>query len=364
MNVIVHDPLVSDEVVNELDLKSVDLENIWKNSDVISVHVPLNDRTKNLISYDELAKCKTGVAIINCARGGIVNEKALLKSLKEGKVSGAGLDVFESEPPDFNLGLIQHPAVVSTPHLGASTEEAQQKVAVQIAEQVVEYFTSGTATGAVNATSIKEITLDNLKAYIRLAEVLGKILSQIRNGSLKKLVVNYYGELIPDHTRILSTAFLKGFLSEEMEEPVNYINANILAEEMGIILEEVVSTDVREYYNLIETRIITDIKEWKFKGTVFGNSELRIVNVNNFPVEFKPEGNILIYSNIDKPGMLTSVSKVLSNSNINIAALSLGRLTEGDYALTVINLDNSVVDELKKTISSIEGIKDIYSVCI
>ena len=364
MKVISFDPLVSADAVSDLDIQLVSLDEIWKNADVISVHTPLNDRTKYLISYNELSKCKTGVVIINCARGGIVNEKDLLKSLKEGKVSVAGLDVFESEPPDFSLGLIQHPAVVSTPHLGASTEEAQQKVAVQIAEQLVEYFNNGSSVGAVNASSLKEILNENLKAFIKLAEVQGKILSQIRKDSLQKLTIIFNGELFRSSVKLLSTAFLKGFLSEEMDSTVNYINAPLLAEEIGIVLEEIISTDNREYVNLLETKIFTNSGEWKFCGTVFGSSELRIVEINNYPVEFKPEGNILIYKNIDKPGMLASVSSELSLSNINIASLSLGRKSEGDYALTIVNIDSPISEEVKNSISAIDGIKDIYTVCI
>ena len=364
VKIIVHDPIISNDVISELNLKSVTLDDIWKNSDIISVHVPLNDRTKNLVSYDELARCKDGVAIINCARGGIVNEKALLKALKEGKVSGAGLDVFESEPPDFSSGLVQHPAVVSTPHLGASTEEAQKKVAIQIAEQVVDYFNSGTITGAVNTSMLKELTTDYLKSFLKLSEVLGKILSQVRRGSLKKISISYTGEQIHGYTKLFSTALLKGFLSEELDDAVNFINANLLANEKGILLEETISTDSKEYYNLIEATLTTDSDYWQFTGTVFGGNEIRIVNVNKYSVEFKPEGNLLLYRNIDKPGMLTAVSKQLSSANLNIAGLSLGRLTEGEHALTVISTDSSIEEDLKNSISSIEGIKDIYSVYI
>jgi len=364
MKIISFDPIVSAESVSDLDIQLVSPDEIWKTADIISVHTPLNDKTKYLISYNELSKCKTGVVIINCARGGIVNEKDLLTGLKEGKVSAVGLDVFETEPPDFSLGLIQHPSVVCTPHLGASTEEAQQKVAVQIAEQIVDYFKYGIPAGAVNASTLKEISNENLKSFVKLAEVQGKILSQVRKDSLQKLTISFNGELLRSSVKLLSTALLKGFLSEELDSTVNYINAPILAEEMGIVLEEIISTDNREYLNLIESKILTNAGEWKFSGTVFGSNELRIVEINNFPVEFKPEGNILIYKNIDKPGMLASVSRELSLSNINIASLSLGRKSEGDYALTIVNIDSAINKEVKKSITDIDGIKDIYTVCI
>jgi D-3-phosphoglycerate dehydrogenase len=364
MKIISFDPLVSSDAISDLDIQLVSLDDIWKTADIISVHTPLNDKTKYLISYNELSKCKTGVVIINCARGGIVNEKDLLAGLKEGKVSAVGLDVFESEPPDFNLGLIQHPAVVSTPHLGASTEEAQQKVAVQIAEQIVEYFKKGNPAGAVNSSSMKDISSENLKSFVKLAEVQGKILSQVRKDSLQKLTIIFKGELFRSSSKLLSTALLKGFLSEELDSTVNYINAPLLAEEMGIVLEEIISTENKDYLNLIETKIVTNSGEWKLSGTVFGSNELRIVEINNYPVEFKPEGNILIYKNVDRPGMLASVSRELASSKINIAGLSLGRKSEGDDALTIINIDSPIDQKIKNSISSLNGVKEIYSVYI
>lgn len=362
MKIISYDPIVSADSVSDLDLQLVNLEDIWKSADVISVHTPLNDRTKNLISYEVLQNCRAGVVIINCARGGIVNEKDLLKALKEGMVSAVGLDVFENEPPDFGTGLIQHPAVVSTPHLGASTEEAQQNVAIQIAKQITAYFNEGSSFGSVNALALKEISDETQKSFVSLAEVLGKFSSQLRKDSLTKISLTLRGELLKGSTKILSTAFLTGFLSEEIDTSVNYINANMIADEMGIILDEIVSAEHREYQNLIEVKLITNSEEWKFSGTVFGNIDLRIVEMNDYPVEFKPEGNILIYKNIDKPGMLSSVSSELSLSNNNIASLSLGRKSAGDLALTVVNIDSKISGEVKKSISMIDGIKEIFTV--
>ncbi len=364
MKVIAFDPIVSGDAISDLDIQLTTLDDIWKYADIISVHTPLNERTKNLISYNELAKCKPTVMVINCARGGIVNEKDLLLALKDGKISSVGLDVFESEPPDFSIGLIQHPSVVCTPHLGASTEEAQQKVAIQIAEQIVGYFTDGSVSGSVNASSLKEISNDILKSFVKLSEILGRLLSQVRRDTLVKIRISFSGELLKSFTKILSTSLLKGFLSEEMDTTINFINAPVIAEESGIVLEEIISTDHRDYLNLIEAEIRTSSGEWKFSGTVFGNNDLRIVEINNYQVEFKPEGHILIYKNIDKPGMLASVSQELSSSNINIASLSLGRKSEGDLAMTVVNVDTKLNEEIKKSISSIEGIKDIYTVCI
>lgn len=364
MKIIAFDPLVSADSVSDFDIQLVPIDDIWANADVISVHTPLNERTKNLLSYKVLSNCKRGVMIINCARGGIVNENDLLRALKDGIVASVGLDVFETEPPDFSTGLVQHPSVVSTPHLGASTEEAQRKVAIQIAEQIVKYFNEGISSGSVNASVLKEISGENLKSFVRLSEVLGKLLSQVRKDSLVKITITYRGKLLNNSTKILSTALLKGFLSEELDTTINFINASVIAEERGIVLDEIVSSDHRDYLNLIEVKMITIDGELKFSGTVFGNNDLRIVEIDDYQVEFKPEGNILIYKNIDRPGMLASVSKELSESNINIANLSLGRKSEGEFALTVINIDNNLDMELKSKISLINGIEDIFTVRI
>jgi D-3-phosphoglycerate dehydrogenase len=190
------------------------------------------------------------------------------------------------------------------------------------------------------------------------------LLSQVRKDSLIKISIGCSGELFRSSTKLLAAALLKGFLSEEIDTTVNFINSPVIAEEMGIVLEEISSTDHRDYQNLIEAKIITSSGEWKFSGTVFGNHDLRIVEINDYQVEFKPEGNILIYKNIDKPGMLASVSQELSSSKINIASLSLGRNSEGDLAMTVVNVDSQLNEEIRNTISSIDGIKDVYTVSI
>ncbi len=364
MKIISYDPLVSSDSISELGIHLVSLDEIWNDADIISVHTPLNDRTKKLISYEQLSKCKTGVVIINCARGGIVCEADLLKALKEGKVSAAGLDVFENEPPDFSTGLLQHPSVVSTPHLGASTEEAQQKVAVQIAEQIIDYFKKGSLFGAVNASGLNDISNENLKAFIKLSEQMGKLLAQIMKVPFTKLSIKLHGELFNGFEKLISAAFLKGFLAEQLDATVNFINAALLADEIGIVIEETVSSEHRDYLNLIEVKKNMSSLDLSLSGTVFGNSEFRIVEMNKFNVEFKPEGSILIYSNIDKPGMLSTVSSKLAIENINIASLSLGRKTEGDFALTIISTDSQINAEVRNSISKIDGIKDIYSVYI
>ncbi len=363
MNVIGYDPVLSEEVATKLGVNLVNLDQIFIQSDIITVHVPLNEETKGLISDETLAKCKDGVKIINCARGGIVDEAALLKGLDSGKVSSAAFDVYVSEPPEFNGPFIQHPKVVTTPHLGASTEEAQEKVAIQIAEQIVDMFNQKGIKGAVNAAAIAGGGSLELAPYVKLGENLGALHSQLIKGQLKKININYSGELLHNYTTLLSTAVLMGFLSKRMGE-VNLINAPFLAKEMGIIVNETKTGANLDYTNLMTVEFVTDSEQRALAGTVFGNNELRVVDVDKFHLELKPEGNLLFYSNIDRPGMLANVGKILADADINIAGLSLGRTEMGKEALTVINVDSEIQKDVVKAISEINGITKVFAVKI
>ncbi len=362
MQVIGYDPVLSEEVAAKLGVKLTELDEIFAGSDMITLHVPLADETRNLISKNSLAKCKDGVKIVNCARGGIVDEAALVEALDSGKVSSAAFDVYVKEPPEYDGALIQHPKVVTTPHLGASTEEAQEKVAIQIAEQIVDLFNGKGVKGAVNASAVEAAGDKEAGAYTKLAENLGALHAQLIKGKLKQININYGGELLHTHTNLLSTAVLKGFLSKMMSEPVNMINAPFLAKEMGIVIDETKSGANSDYKNLMTVNLITDKEHRSLAGTVFGNNETRVVNIDDYHLELNPEGNLLFYSNIDKPGMLATVGQILADANINIAGLSLGRKDKGKDALTVINVDGEIDKKVTSEISSIDGVKNVYAV--
>lgn len=364
MNVLAFDPVVSKELADKAGAELVDLETVFRESDIITVHVPLNDETKNLISEKTLLKCKDGVKIINCARGGIINENDLVEALGSGKVSAAAFDVYEKEPPDFSGKLINHPKVVATPHLGASTEEAQEKVAVQIAEQIVELFRKKSARGIVNASAVEVEEGNQLKPYVKLAENIGLLHSQLIKGQLKQININFSGSLLHTATSLLSTSFLKGFLSRKLSEFVNLINAPFLAREMGIIINEIKTGANSSYTNLLTVECETGSETRSLAGTVFGNSEIRIVNIDAYHLELKPEGHMLFYTNIDKPGMLATVGKILADANINIAGLSLGRLEAGKEALTVINTDSEIKQNILNRISAVKGVNEISKVNI
>ncbi|MBI5663426.1 MAG: phosphoglycerate dehydrogenase [Ignavibacterium album] len=364
LNIIGFDPLLSEDIASELGVKLLKLDDIWKLADIITVHVPLNSETKNLINKEILNKCKDGVKIINCARGGIVNESELLEALNKGKVSGAALDVYETEPPDFGNPLLKHPKVICTPHLGASTEEAQELVAIQIAEQIVDYFSTGKISGAVNLSAFSEEPPEEIKMFFNLCEKLGIFSAQLLNERLKKITIELSGENLHKFSKELSLAFAKGFLSKKMAEAVNYVNTPIILRELKISIDEKLSSEDSTFRNLISVEMHTDKYNKKISGTVFGKNELRIIRIDEYLLEVKPEGNLLVYKNIDKPGMLASVGKILAEKNINIAGLSLGRITQGKDALTIISTDDAINAEELKRIKELGGIKEIAFVQI
>lgn len=360
MNVIGYDPVLSADVAAKIGVELVSsLDEIYRRSDFITVHVPLNDETRGMIGREELAGCKRGVRIINCARGGIVDEDALLEALESGQVAGAALDVFSEEPPPKGHPLIQHPRVIVTPHLGAATEEAQEKVAIQIAHQIADALKGRAIVGAVNAEILQLAMNEEIKPYLLLAEKIGLLQAQILKGKVLSVTGIFIGELLKNSSRILTSAFLKGMLIYFMSEPVNYINAPVIAKEMGLNVSERTGEGDGNYTHLLKFEVRTDRETRTIAGTVFGNNDIRIVGVDDFHFEFKPEGILLVYSNIDRPGMLASVSSILARSDINIAGLSLGRYGIGQRALTVMSVDNEIPQEVLREISSIDGIFDV-----
>lgn len=362
MKIIGYDPLLSSDVAKDFSISLVDLEQIWKQSDLITVHVPLNDSTKNLFCTATLNKCKNGVKIINCARGGIVNESDIVEALDSGKVSSAAFDVYETEPPDFTGKLINHPKVVCTPHLGASTDEAQGKVSVQIAEQIIQYFREGKISGAVNIKGFYKPVDEDIQPYLTLGERLGSFISQIFDRKLKQINITLSGKSLHSFDSEITASVLKGFLESRLSEPVNYVNAFLIVEEMGIGINQLRKAESNLYKNLITVELNSESGNQKISGTLFGNKELRIVEIDDYHLEIKPEGNLILYRNIDKPGMLASVGKILADAEINIAGLSLGRIQKGKEALSVINVDSKVNDSILTQISLIDGILSIYSV--
>ncbi len=361
MTTIGYDPVLSAEVASKLNIELVSLEEVYGRSDFITVHTPLTDETRHLISDDEIAKCREGVRFLNCARGGILDEAALLRGLESGKVAGVALDVFVEEPPRDNP-LLKHPRVIATPHLGASTGEAQEKVAVQIAQQLADLLKERGVAGAVNAEVIRLAMKRELKPFIGLAERLGALQAQLMSGQLKKLSVVCSGQVLVQSSDLISAAVLKGILSHLMTDPVNLVNAPVLARELGIAIVEEKESDHEVYTHLVAVEYETNRERRRFAGTVFGNSSPRLVEMDGYRFEVSPEGYLLFYKNIDRPGMLATVGSILADAKINIAGLALGRDKPGQRALTVINVDSPIPENLLQRMEQIDGVFEVKSV--
>lgn len=364
MKVVAYDPFVSSEKLGRFDIEPVDIDKLFKVSDIITVHTPVTSETKGLIGKKALGKMKKGVRIINCARGGIVDEKALYEAVKSGKVAGAALDVYEKEPPT-DSPLLELDNVLTMPHLGASTVEAQENVAVDIAYQVVDVLKGGPIRNAVNMPSIDVELLKQLQPYISLGEKLGLLLAQLIPGQLQELRVRYSGEVSEYNVAPITVAVLKGMLGHALQETVNFVNAPIIAKERGIKVIESKSSIVEDFADLIYVIVRTTgtKEEFSVAGTLFGHKkDPRVVRINRYHVDAVPEGFILVLMNEDKPGIIGNVGTILGRNNINIAGMTLGRNVVGGQAVTMLNVDSRVSEEALKEISKAPNIIDIRMV--
>jgi D-3-phosphoglycerate dehydrogenase len=355
------DPVLASDVAAKLNIGLVTLETIYERSDFITVHTPLNDETRGLIDDSVIARCKQGVRFINCARGGIIDEGALQRGLESGKVAGAALDVFLVEPP-LKHPLLANPRVIATPHLGASTDEAQEKVARQIAVQIADMLKERGVVGAVNADVVQMSLRQDIKPFVSLAEKLGSLAAQLAGGTLKRITVTTAGPSVTQSGELISAAVLKGVLSHHLSEPVNLINAPVLAREMGVVLSERKEADGGSYTQLITVEYESAQGKRVAAGTVFGNSHPRIVRVDEYYLEILPEGNLLFYRNIDRPGMLASVGAALAAAGINIAGLALGRDNPGERAVTIVNIDSQIPPGVLMNLEKIEGVFEVKQV--
>ena len=356
MKVIAHDPFVPAEGAARLGVELVSLNEIYARSDFITVHTPLTNETRGLINRKAFAKMKTGVRIINCARGGIVDEKDLADALREGKVAGAALDVFVEEPPPPDHPLLRMEQVVMTPHLGASTDEAQLNVAIAVAEQMVDFLTRGIIRYAVNVPSVSPELLSVLRPYLTLGEKLGSLQVQMLATLPKEVHIEYGGEVTQYDVAPLTLAVLKGILTPAMETSVNYVNAPMVARERGITVVESKSSRASDFASSITVRVKTKDKEVEVEGAIFGSNNPRIVKIDNFYLEAVPEGYILILHNRDVPGVVGAVGTFLGEKGINIAGLELGREKVGGMAISFIHVDDVVPKETLEALRSLPNI--------
>lgn len=364
MRVVAHDPFITEERVQMLGVeKCQTIEELLEQADLITVHIPKMDKNQDLIGEKELKLCKDGVRIINVARGGIINEKALYNALKEGKVAGAAIDVLEEEPnftkkpeeQDYTNPLLELDNVIFTPHLGASTEEASHNVSIGVAK-LIEKVLKGELVEAVNMPPLKSTDLEELKPYVELAEVLGKIYYQAENETVKKIEVSFKGSLASKETRAISLSVLKGFLEPITRETVNYVNAEFFARDMGVELVEKRSTHLDKYANLITVRFITKNKDLSLSGTVFTKEEIRIVDFFGYKLDFEPTPHVLAVQSADKPGVIGQIGTVLGEAGINIAAMQWSRSKKNGKAVAFISVDSEIDGQIMERIRNINGV--------
>ncbi len=358
MRVKAYDPFLSRDVADAAGIELVELNDIYKIADYITVHVPLTNETTGMISDKEFEMMRAGVRVLNCARGGIIDEEALARALESGKVAGAALDVYSQEPPvDFKLVGFKN--VLLTPHLGASTEEAQVNVAIEIAHQISDALLGKGIRNAANYPSVDPDTYHVLQPYINLCEKLGSLASQISEGAINEVNIVYSGDITKHDPAPLTMALIKGLLSPMLQDTVNFINSKTLAKERGIKVIESKSMESHEFVTLVSLEVKTNKEVHRVAGTLFMKNEPRIVKLDEFYVEAVPSGCMLIMHNWDKPGIIGSLGNLMGKYKINIAAMSFGREKQGGKALTVLNVDSAVSADILRQVKELEHILSV-----
>jgi len=358
MNVLAYDPYFTREAARELGIEIVALDDVLARSDFITLHTPLTDETRGLINAAAIEKMKSGVRLINCARGGLIDERALVDAIRAGKVAGAALDVFEQEPTPADNPLLALEQVITTPHLGASTTEAQLGVATMIAEQVLDYLKHGTVLGAVNMPAVSAELLAAIGPYISLGEKIGLFQGQVFGHDLREVSIEYSGEVTEHDVKPITQAILAGLLSPVIER-VNMVNAATVAEQRGIKVSESLARRARDFASMIRVRAITSDRDSEVAGAVLGRRDARIVRINGFSLEAIPKGHMLFLFNRDLPGVLGRIATFIGDNNVNIGRLYLGRKKVGESALALIQIDQPMPDAV---LNGLAALPDVISV--
>jgi D-3-phosphoglycerate dehydrogenase len=360
--ILAYDPIVTKDMADRIGVKLVELDELIKKSDIITIHAPKIKETIDLFNKEKLDKCKDGVFIVNCARGGIVNERDLLSALESGKVAAAALDVYTSEPPT-DFALVKHPKVIATPHLGASTEEAQVNVADMILSQMIEYFEKNVARNAVNFVSVDEEIQSIIAPFNELALRLGKLFNQSKQGRLKEVAVRFYGDANNVPIEPVSAYLMVGALKGAETELINPVNSLAICRDRGISIE-IAKKDMAltSHTNLIACDFKTDVGFYHFAGTVFANDNFHLTECGEFTCDGNLVGSMLFVENEDIPGVVGHLGLVLANYNVNIGNLSLGRLKDKKDALNVFNLDSPIGEGVLKELKEVKGVKQVYTV--
>ncbi len=352
MKVLAFDPHIRPDMAEKLGVELMDLEDVLANSDYISVHTPLTPDTKGLLNKDLFALMKDGAMVINCARGGIVNEKDLYDALSSGKLGGAALDVFEHEPTTGGNPLFSLNNFICTPHLGASTREAQENVALAVARQISDYLIKGEVRNAVNVPSVSGEALTRLGPFLTLAEKMGTFQAQLARGAVEEIEIGYYGDMSEIDTAPITVSVLKGLLSPVLREEVNFVNAPILAQERGIKVTEAKSKTAEDFTNLLTVTVRAGGEENYVAGTIFGKKEPRLVRINDFRLEAIPGGHMLLIYNEDRPGVIGRIGITLGEAGINIARMQVGQDPGHNRNVILLTTDvpvsNEALEKLKK----------------
>ncbi|WP_042476716.1 phosphoglycerate dehydrogenase [Bacillus ndiopicus] len=363
MQVIAYDPFLTEERAQELGISKGTVDEVCAAADFITVHTPLLPETRNLINKERFAIMKDGVRIINCARGGIINEDDLYDAIVERKVAGAALDVFVTEPATDHK-LLTLPEVIATPHLGASTVEAQESVAVDVSNDIIKFFKTGTVTNPVNMPSISKEKLAQIEPFFELVEKLGKFLIQVADETVKELNISYAGDVANFDVRPLTANAIKGLLSTNHGTHVNNVNARYLAERIGMNINEHKTTTAKGFTNLITVEIKTANETHTVAGTLLNGLGARIVKVEGFVVDVIPTGNLLYIKNTDKPGAIGRVATKLAEKDINIATMQVGRDMVGGSAVMMLAIDNSVTTEDLVYVAQLENIDEVKAITL
>jgi D-3-phosphoglycerate dehydrogenase / 2-oxoglutarate reductase len=364
MRLLAYDPYLSMERAEQMGCHLVELDLLLQESDYITLHLPKTPETYHLINAEAIDKMKPTARIINCARGGIIDELALAEALKQGKIAGAALDVYETEPlgesPLRSLGK----EIVLTPHLGASTEEAQVNVAIDVAEQIRDVLLGLPARSAVNIPGLRPDLLEKLRPYLQLAETLGNLVSQVTGGRIESLNIKLQGELATNESQPIVVAALKGLLSHALQERVNYVNATIEAKERGIRVIETRDAAVKDYTGSLELAAKGSLGEHSVTGAILGDAEIRITSLDDFPINVPPSRYMLFTLHRDMPGIIGKIGSLLGSFNVNIASMQVGRkIVRGD-AVMVLSLDDPLPEGILAEITKVPGIRDAYTVTL
>ncbi|MEF3366600.1 phosphoglycerate dehydrogenase [Methylocystis sp. 9N] len=355
MRVIAFDPYLTEERARTLGVEKVELDDLLARADFITLHTPLTAHTKNILSAENIAKTKKGARIVNCARGGLVDEEALRKALDDGHIAGAAFDVFAKEPATENP-LFGHPHVVCTPHLGASTSEAQEKVALQIAEQMSDYLTRGAIANAVNFPSITAEEAPRLKPFIELAEKLGLFAGQVARAGVEKLSVVYEGAVTLEKTRAMTAAAISGLLRPILED-INAVAAPVVAKERGVAVEEITREAQGDYESLITLNALTAQGEIRVSGTVFHDGKPRIIRIGDIGVDAEFSPSMIYLTNEDRPGFIGRFAGALGDAEVNIATFALGRDRPGGQAVALVAIDGDLPARALSKIERLPGVK-------